>query len=78
MMGGIVSVRYERETGRIKYFNQERGFGFVQTDDGRELFVHVSQLANADYFPAKNDIVEFTADKGRDGRPYARRVVHVQ
>lgn len=34
----------DREQGRIKFFNQERGFGFVRTDNGDDLFVHVSNL----------------------------------
>ncbi|MGD0332985.1 MAG: cold shock domain-containing protein [Xanthobacteraceae bacterium] len=34
----------DREQGRIKFYNQEREFGFVRTDSGDDLFVHVSSL----------------------------------
>ncbi len=33
-----------REQGRIKFWNEDKGFGFVRTDDGDDLFVHVSNL----------------------------------
>jgi cold shock protein len=31
-----------REQGRVKFFNDDRGFGFVRKDDGTDLFFHVS------------------------------------
>jgi cold shock protein len=32
------------ETGRVKWFNAERGYGFVALDGGKDVFVHVSAL----------------------------------
>ena len=36
------------ETGTVKFFNNERGFGFITPDDGsKDIFVHASTLARA-------------------------------
>lgn len=32
------------KTGKVKWFNQEKGFGFIKSDDGSEVFFHVNEL----------------------------------
>ncbi len=33
-----------REQGRVKFWNQDKGFGFVRSDDGDDIFAHVSNF----------------------------------
>jgi CspA family cold shock protein len=32
-------------TGKVKWFNFEKGFGFITTDEGNDVFAHYSQIA---------------------------------
>ena len=36
-------------TGTVKWFNSEKGFGFIAGEDGNDLFVHFSQIQNEGY-----------------------------
>lgn len=35
--------------GKVKFFNREKKFGFIQGDDGKEYFVHISGLAEGTF-----------------------------
>lgn len=61
-------------TGKVKFFNEAKGYGFLMQDDGAdEVFFHVHQLVG-DYEPVRDDRVSFTIGKGRDGRARAEQV----
>ncbi len=59
----------ERLTGRVKWFNSQKGFGFIVPDNGgKDLFVHYSAINSAGYKTLKEgQKVEFeieSTDKG--------------
>lgn len=63
--------------GHVKFFNNEKGFGFIVPADGSpEVFFHVTECTE-DYqmqVPAEGDQVTFVMGEGRDGRPAAKEV----
>ena len=53
-------------TGKVKFFNQEKGFGFITPDDGGDdIFVHVTGLADGPI--NEGDNVEYELGEGRKG-----------
>lgn len=64
--------------GKIKKLVRERGFGFIDDTDGREVFFHQSALVNAKFDSLNLDqIVEFEVEKSDKG-PRAINIQLVQ
>lgn len=64
------------KTGKVKWFNSTKGFGFITPDDGGEdLFVHQTSIT-AEGFRSLEDgeSVEYTVETGSDGRTKALNV----
>ena len=58
--------------GTVKFFNEEKGFGFITPNDGgNEIFVHVTGLTEK---VRENDVVRYKVEEGRRG-PTATNVV---
>ena len=66
-------------TGKVKWFNGEKGYGFIEQDDGgSDLFVHFSAIEGEGYRNLfEGDLVEFEVGQGEKG-PQARNVVVTQ
>ena len=63
--------------GTVKWFNDAKGYGFIEQEDGPDVFVHFSAI-NADGFKtlAEGQKVEFKVTDGQKG-PQAEEVVPV-
>ena len=65
-------------TGTVKWFNNEKGFGFITPDDGsKDCFVHHTSIQGEGYKSlADNDRVQFNVVQGQKG-PAAENVVKI-
>ncbi len=62
-------------TGKVKWFNEAKGWGFITTDDGRDVFVHYSAIEGQGYKTLTQDQrVEFEIVETPKG-PQAVKVV---
>lgn len=61
--------------GKVKWFNEVKGYGFIEQDDGKEIFVHHSAI-QAEGFRTltEGDRVQFEV-KSSDKGPFADNVV---
>jgi len=66
-------------TGKVKWFNDAKGYGFITPDDGSDdCFVHHSAIEGAGFKSlAENDAVEFDIEKDDKGRNRAGNVKKV-
>jgi len=64
-------------TGKVKWFNAEKGFGFIEREDGDDVFVHFSAI-NAEGFKTleEGQDVEFEIVEGNRG-PQAANVTAI-
>jgi CspA family cold shock protein len=61
--------------GTIRQLVAGRGYGFIRTERGEDLFFHHSQLQGVSYNSLREgQRVEFEVGKGHDGRPQAIKV----
>ncbi|TMQ53200.1 MAG: cold shock domain-containing protein [Candidatus Eisenbacteria bacterium] len=62
------------ETGRVKWFNEAKGFGFIEREGGPDVFVHYSAIVGGGFRSLKEgDEVSFEVTQGPKG-PQAANV----
>ena len=66
-------------TGKVKWFNEKKGFGFITPDDGaKDLFVHHSAIQGTGFKTLlEEDAVQFDVEQGEKG-PRAVNVTKVE
>lgn len=58
----------DREQGIVKWFNDSKGFGFIQRSSGEDIFVHFRAIQGDGYRSLKDgENVEFTVVEGQKG-----------
>jgi cold shock protein len=58
----------ERVTGTVKWFNAQKGYGFIAREDGPDVFVHHSGITGSGYRELREgERVEFTITQGPKG-----------
>ncbi|MGN0324669.1 MAG: cold-shock protein [Lachnospiraceae bacterium] len=62
--------------GTVKWFNAQKGYGFLSTADGKDVFVHFSAIQNEEGYKTLNEgqAVEFDVVEGAKG-PQASNVI---
>ena len=57
-----------RKQGTVKWFNSEKGFGFITQEQGDDLFVHYSEIQSSGYRSLdEGATVEFEVTQGKKG-----------
>jgi CspA family cold shock protein len=57
-----------REKGTVKWFNNEKGFGFIEREQGGDVFVHFKAITGDGYRSlVEGQRVEFTVTQGQKG-----------
>jgi cold shock protein len=64
----------EKETGTVKWFNGDKGYGFISREGGDDVFVHYSEIQGSGFRSLnENQRVQFNVEQGPKG-PQATNV----
>ena len=67
--------RLDMAEGKVKWFNADKGYGFISRDDGDDLFVHYSEIQVDGFKTLEEDAaVEFDITTGQNGKLQASNV----
>ncbi len=72
---GTKKERHEMAQGTVKWFNGDKGYGFISREDGDDLFVHFSEIQMDGYKTLdEGQAVEFDITTGQNGKLQASNV----
>lgn len=58
----------ERKTGTVKWFNDQKGYGFILQENGADVFVHYSAVVSEGFRTlSEGQLVEYTLEEGPKG-----------
>jgi CspA family cold shock protein len=58
----------ERETGTVKWFDERKGYGFIDRENGEDIFVHYTQISGGGFRNLQEgERVEFSVGQGLKG-----------
>ena len=61
--------------GKVKWFNADKGYGFIEREGGDDLFVHFSEIQSEGFKSLdEGQAVSFTEAVGQNGKPQATQV----
>lgn len=64
--------------GTVKWFNPEKGYGFISQNDGEDLFVHFSEIKMSGFKTLnEGDVVTFEVTEGQNGKLQASNVERI-
>ena len=73
-----VQIMSDKTTGTVKWFNESKGFGFIEQESGPDVFAHFSAITGSGFKTlAEGQRVEFTVTQGQKG-PQAENIVALQ
>ena len=67
-VGEVAKEEFIVAQGRVKWFNNSKGYGFIEQEDGEDVFVHFSAIQSEGFKTLnENDLVEFEVTQGQKG-----------
>ena len=67
----------ERIIGKVKWFNSEKGYGFLAQENGPDVFVHYSAIQGSGYRTlTEGQTVEFSIEQGPKGLQASNVIAH--